>query len=224
MGTDPCNLFDQFQNIWPFSTCVPNSDCAVRSGYYNAYYNSYYKKMRHAVTSCVESCGAGVQCPLILHGHSQGGSIATIASIDLREYNPITMTFGTPRAILKSDACTPCNILDTSRHYRFINTIDGRYDERVMNNLFCNYRQVGNAILLDNDNSPTIATVGLDNDLIRSPTDVGIHDQLIYTERINAIADPGCFPIPLTNWPAGHWCSEGDECASGNCQDRLVCV
>lgn len=71
MGTTPCNLFDQFQNVWPFHTVVPNTDCAVRSGYYNAYYNCYYNQMKTAVVSCVQSCG-GVRCPLILHGHSQG--------------------------------------------------------------------------------------------------------------------------------------------------------
>lgn len=135
------------------------------------------------------------------------------------------MTFGAPRVILKTNECNlPCSILDTSRHYRFINTIDGRYDERVMNNVCTNYRQVGHALLLDNDNFPTIATVGLDNDLIRSPVDVPVHQQGTYTDRINAIAASSCFPIPLTNWPVGHWCSDNDECESGNCQDRRVCV
>lgn len=219
MGTVPYNLFDQAQNLNPIFKQVPGSDCLARAGYVNGYYASYYKEMRKAVDTCVRSCGDGRFCPLVLHGHSQGGSIATVAAIDLKKYDPITITFGTPRTIRLS-ARYPCDDIDTSNQIRFINTIDGRYDNAVMNDLLCP-DQIGIALLLDDVNYP-IANVGLDNDLIREPVDgdalqPGVHDQQVYTDRIKHLAESSCFPVPATAWPQGHYCNYDDECLSGSC-------
>ena len=68
--------------------------------------------------------------------------------------------------------------------------------------------------------------LGLDEAKIRYPDDYNIHSLEVYHGRIKNLLTKGTmgeFPITLTLWQDGHWCTEHDECASGRCSDSLVC-
>jgi hypothetical protein len=57
--------------------------------------------------------------------HSGTEAIAVVASIDLRAYNPTTITFGGMSAILKNQG--RCTDIDTGAHFRFISTLNGTW-------------------------------------------------------------------------------------------------
>ena len=81
---------------------------------------------------------------------SRGGA-ALIAAIDLKEYNPMIISFGCTRAIV-DDPKYPCTDLDRTRHFRFVNTnpvAEIEYDGIVMQRWPIDNVQVGHSILFD---------------------------------------------------------------------------
>jgi len=101
-----------------------------------------------------------------------------------------------------------CTDLDTSKHFRFINTMNGVYDLVAMSTTFGDVK-VGHTILLDDTNYP-MAYVGLDDATVRKPQEMAAHKRTRYIERIQQLLSMGSC-IPLSKWPTGHWCKYNDE-------------
>jgi hypothetical protein len=169
---------------------------------------------RESLDACVGSCDEG--CELVLCGYSQGGNAATVASVDLVHYQPDVITFGTPVSIIGSSSCTTGEQLN---HYRFVSTRFDAYDN--IPNVPRGYgeKHLGNVFLLDDVNFPLC--MPSEPNLRRSEFDFSeessLHSSGIYRERISAIADGNCFPLPVARWPVGHYCHYDDECDSKYC-------
>ncbi|CAB9514691.1 expressed unknown protein [Seminavis robusta] len=210
MGTNGLNPLDGIQNLILSSSLI--GDCMVRNGYTDAYNTSYRDDLRCKIDECVQSCDDGL-CPLVLSGHSQGGAAAIAAAIDLRHYRPTTITFGSPRPFMVTDDA-PCTDLNAEQHYRFINTDANNYDS-VPYGTLSGSSNFGQVFLLDDTNWP-IGYPGFNADQTRDPQSSALHDRGQYEDKILAIMDRGCFPVPAAPWGQGHYCHYDDECF-GNC-------
>jgi hypothetical protein len=155
-----------------------------------------------------------------------------VASIDLRQYDPLVVTFGTPRA-LDITVENPCTDFNAEKHYRFVNTVkkqDTRrrffgnkdnepvYDSVAMSDT-TGSQTLGLTLLLDDVNWP-IAYPEFNDDTTRDPQKRSAHSQDLYRDRINAIYERGCFPVPIGKWTQGHYCQYNDECVSLFCDDE----
>ena len=207
----PTDIIDNWQNVNPDSKVMRGTDCKVRKGFYDAVFTGYVDDWRQAVVECVALCvpTTGQNCPLVLS-----------AAIDLKEYNPMIISFGCMRAIV-DDPKYPCTDLDRTRHFRFVNTnpvAEIEYDGIVMQRWPIDNVQVGHSILFDDQNYPP-AYLGLDDDVSRKPYNFDIHFRTPYQERIDqmlALPD-ACYPIPLGKWPVNHVCGYNDECETKLC-------
>lgn len=220
-ATDSDNLLDQGQNINPFPVRVEGSDCTVRMGFHQAYFAPYYDEFQRRLDQCLGTCDGRGQCPLVLGGHSQGGAAAVVAAIDLRKYNPQVITFGAPRVVLFS---SPCSDVEPRRHFRFVNTHPTLGYDRVafQFNIF-RERHIGYPLFLDALDNWPIGSPRFADNASREPRDEDIHERPVYEERINAIIDRNCFPVPVARWPQGHYCYYDDECASRSCGADSQC-
>jgi hypothetical protein len=137
-GTESSSTWDVLQNAVPGNrrVCSPvNNDtatnatlrktcCSARLGYVKAYYSAPFREELEAdLRTCTDYCIDNITtrqmpCPVVLTGHSQGGAIAAGASIALSPYQPYGITFGEP-----SSVDMPCSIVNTSRWFRYINTV-----------------------------------------------------------------------------------------------------
>lgn len=211
-GTIEWNILDAIQVYERTTKQV--GDCKVRTGWYNAYYSGYYKEFRQAVDDCMQAT-PGSQ--LVVTGQSQGGSNAVVAYMDLKEYNPIAITFGALRTIVGD-----CDSYDFSRHYRYTNSYDGLYD--AWPNRFSKIaKHFGQAIQLDASAAAPGVYLGLNDDRANQRVSYSIHKPWKYLDSLRNMKDTGCSPIQLSGWEDGHWCSFNDECDSGACVNQ-VCV
>jgi Lipase (class 3) len=127
---------DWLSNVDMDAVTIPNSTCEVHEGYYQAYHNFEYKQqVEDFIYQCQTDCP---DCDVVLTGHSQGGSIATIVAIDLllqqqsttrTIIDPYVITFGSPQGL--GAECLPLvNALSpsgTCRWYHYIVSIDGSF-------------------------------------------------------------------------------------------------
>ncbi|CAB9526509.1 expressed unknown protein [Seminavis robusta] len=217
-ATQEGNLGDQLQNLNPLSKEVEGSDCTVRAGYYDAYKAEYYDDFRQSVEDCIRTCYDEFQrpCPLVVGGDSQGGAAAVVASIDLAHHNPQVITTGAPRTIVNT---SPCKTIDETRHSRFLNTGRHEYDYVPFQPDILNTRHVGHTFFLDDGVNWPVATPGFNNNEPRLFLSRDLHERPVYEERIQAMIDRDCFPIPVGKWPGGHYCTQDDECESGDCSN-----
>ncbi|CAB9511172.1 unknown protein [Seminavis robusta] len=194
-GTNSLNPLDYLQNANIFSARVKDSDCLVRSGYKNGYFTKYYEEFITEVDNCVASCTG--QCPLFLGGYSQGGSIAVVASIDLRHYNPTIITFGAPRVAVDSHKF-PCHDANPQNHYRYMNQLEDEYD--CVANMIPDFngKHMGTSLILDDTNWP-IRTGGINDNLSRTPRGFGPHDRDLYRSRVDEIFVRKCYPLPVVS-------------------------
>ena len=213
------NPLDMWQNLNPFIERIEGSDCVVRRGFHESYYNSYYEEFRNDLETCLYSCPNQRHCQLAISGYSQGGAVAIVAAIDLRQYNPTTITFGGTQAILPSEG--ECADFNANNHYQLVVTLEGTYDGiSVQPNPFF-AKNYGHFMLLDEDPS-MIGYPGFNvRDFVRLPLCYIQHLIGFYIIRLKNIRDRGNFPIPVGKWGAGHWCNYDDECDSGKCSRRL---
>lgn len=97
-----------------------NECCEFRKGFVNGWKTQYEMELFSKIKDCVSRCDDDNIC-LIISGHSQGGAIATAAS--LLELSALTtyyevITFAAPPALtLHPSECAPH--MDFDRHYRF---------------------------------------------------------------------------------------------------------
>jgi len=85
----------------------------LASGVYSAYHEAPYKDaMEKFIRQGKEACP---DCDVVIAGHSQGGAIAKVASVELRDVSPYVIIFGQNPAV-NSD----CELIDWNKHYQFI--------------------------------------------------------------------------------------------------------
>jgi hypothetical protein len=241
-GTEP-SIADIFQNIIPgtVNVCSQGQDdttedtcCQVRRGYYDAYNTSYVHQIEADLQTCTEYCmGKDHQpCPVVLKGHSKGGSVAAIASAILEKYHPYGITFGEIPAVTM-----PCPLVNASRWFRYINTLpfslDGPsrlvYDPIPFTIDWGSGDLFGHTIVLS-DNG--ISYIGFDSEdyfykdsffLNAYPAhlveqDPGSTDPG-YVERIQNLRMNGTTHVPmhLHDLMTGSLCTTDAECASQQC-------
>ena len=225
-GTIQPSLTDNVQNLYRKNEQVAGTNCEVRKGFHQAYFTSYVQQFRRKLVKCVKSCAqssskSGENCPLVLSGQSQGASIAIVASIDLVEYKPTTMAFGTLKTVTNlGEGCTD---IDSQRIYNFINASGGVYDDAPYGFGDIGHH-VGHTILLDEGNA--LAYTGMNDNTARGPTARKIHAVELYRTRMQELVDynSGCFPRTVTQWDNGHWCTLSDECKSKHCSPDNICT
>jgi len=108
--------------------------CTSREGFSNAYTNPEYRQdFETELRSCAVASSTAANTSnsnsnnqVILTGHSQGGGIAMVASVFLADLHPSTITFAQPAVI-----DDPCHVIDSSRTYRFVNTLLNNQDKLV---------------------------------------------------------------------------------------------
>lgn len=167
---------------------------------------------RRSLDSCVASCDGG--CELVLGGYSQGASAAVVASIDLIHYNPEVIQFAPASAVTNG---SPCTAVNASRYYRFVNTRTPDGFDIVPNQInIYGVKHIGRLLLLDTTNFP-LCYPREDDQRLRWPPSVALHQYDIFLERIDRIINRGCFPVPAAKWPDGHYCWHDDECDSNYC-------
>jgi hypothetical protein len=225
-GTVSVNPLDQAQLFDCRMTDFRN--CRVRDGFKRGYKASYYLHFRKAIAECMEHANE-----LVLTGFSQGGSVAVVASIDLKDYHPVVITFGAVRTLEH-----PCEQhLNSSRHFRFINV--GLTDEKEIAydywpNVFTKQAtHVGHAFLMDSTSASNQGVyLGLDNDSTRTPKSRDVHQYDRYHDSLKNLLvttnTTTCDAIVLSGWEDGHFCTEHDECrnkafcVNGICKAALV--
>jgi Lipase (class 3) len=211
-GTEP-NLFqdgdvsqDWLSNINMEAVTIPNSSCEVHQGYYQAYHNFEYKQqVEEFLQRCQLNCP---DCDVVLTGHSQGGSIATIVAIDLLQQqqstdttiDPYVITFGSPQGL--GAECLPLvNALSpsgTCHWYHYIMSIDGffglTYDIIPMifptllkskadyaNNNSDGFGFLGHELLLSSQNVDSLVYIGKDTHQFSMPYSGFAHDPNWYS-------------------------------------------
>jgi hypothetical protein len=197
---------DWLSNIDMQAFAIPNSSCQVHQGYYKAHHNFEYKEqIEQFLQQCQLNCP---NCEVVLTGHSQGGSIATIAAIDLlqqqQQYqstiDPYVITFGSPQG-LGGGCLSLVNDLSpsgTCRWYHYIMSIVGNfgltYD--IVPMLYPTLLQgmaeyakhksngfafVGHELLLSNQNVDSLVYIGKDTHQFGMPYSGLAHDYSWYS-------------------------------------------
>jgi Lipase (class 3) len=105
--------------------------CNVLKGFYVAYDGIGKENIYQFVDTCMGSSSSTSSTAsssigrkqLVLTGHSQGGATAEVASIEMSDYNPLVITFGSP-VFQKSNnqGYTSCSLIQPEHIWRFINT------------------------------------------------------------------------------------------------------
>lgn len=226
-GTVEYNDADVAQNFVPGYRRVPDTDCYVRRGYYDAYFTSYKEEFETELRHCVDSCqgedGTGEPCQVILSGASQGAANSIVASIALfEEYDPYVLSFALPRVFLPTspfDDDLECKSVNRERQYHFLLTdsLLKVYDPvPYYPAYFTKYE--GREILFDgegNFNDQGLSTS--ENDKYhqkRSPSSIVIHTRWNYYVKAKQAYENACLPIPVRGWRDGHWCSDDYNCQS----------
>jgi len=199
-STRATNVFDIWQLFDKSEQSI--AGCKVRRGFYRGYYTCYYDNFLEKVEECMAPEGS----ELVVTGHSQGGSVAMMAFLDLQKYNPIAIAFGSLPAFQEH-----CNSIDSSRIYRFSNTGDHWYDT------YANSKQIegvhmGESILLDAVSTSPAVYLGLDESTLRTPKTIFVHPFDLYENALTAMVDKAqaeCpdSPVRLRGWEDGHWCT-----------------
>lgn len=208
-GAQVKNLADAFlQSVLPrlFSArmCGSAGCCQVEQGMAGAYRSDYVEEFERAVDECFHRCDGG--CPVILTGHSQGGAIASVAAIQLAQYNPTLVTFGQHRSHRYN-----CEVLRNMDTYLRVNSVceeDGRplYDNIPFTGVG---RHAGTFLLVG---AGGVATLGYNADLWMMPLGDchGITHNYAMPIR-NLVAGP------MDGFVDGFPCTRHMECQSKQC-------
>jgi Lipase (class 3) len=100
---------------------LPNEGCYVHEGFYAAYDGIGKDNIYNFVDTCMTS-DSSTKKQLVLTGHSQGGAAAEIASIELSDFDPVVITFGSPPFLKFNDVKANCPLIDPDHIWRFVNT------------------------------------------------------------------------------------------------------
>lgn len=226
-GTDPLSPIDLFQfvQLGQEDVCIDDECCQARRGFYKSYHSSFRTDLEAAVCECAaNSCSDDDDC-VVLTGHSQGGGIAHIAALYLRDLNPYVITFGNPPAL--NPDCTLVN-RNATRWFNFCNSWNSGwmrfYDQIFMRPWDRELLRHGYTIILSEDTTG-VANLGVDVDGKLRPRGwvsfFRIHlmetlGRIGYADRIHAL-DNTTYPLRSTGFPNGVSCTIDLECESGSC-------
>ena len=225
-----------FRNI---DACVKKKDtnsinddkiecCSVRTGDLNAFQSQFADAFEADLRACVEECtqtsnmNVQEQNCLILTGHSQGGSIANIASIYFQDLNPVVIAFGHAPAIHM-----PCPLIDSTSIYHWINSKDVG-GVRIFDPIpFITQSKadfVGHTLILDEEGfSSSIAYMGIDDSVFGSMhLDVSsiVHSRKNYLKALKNLNEKEEYPIQAYGFEDGTSCAQTDAlCKSNRCQN-----
>lgn len=235
-GTLITSNADIAQNLNPGvadDVCYSGSCCPTRQGYRDAFLDvEYYNDFENAIRGCSRSCcrgtncSEGTKCEVVFTGFSQGGSAAQVASVILRDLDPTTITFGQPPTME-----APCTALDTSKYYRFINTVNSgtnlRYDAAPFVE-FAGARQSGVAFVLGENTGAIPSYEDFEAPDIAFPfwfpNFLQVHDMVPYTNRLIELLNQGAFPVPVDGFDTGHPCTLDSECQSTDLCNVGICT
>lgn len=181
------DLSDWLQNAGLFCKTLCNSVdecCTFREGFVDAWNTQWKDELIADVTRCVEGCDKDV-C-LIISGHSQGGAVATAASIQLADITDKyeVITYAAPPALtVEPDSCSPQ--MNFRKHYRFGKAL---YKPDVTGGVagllfdkvsflgpdplpLLNTYPVGEFIIISSEDAENVAYVGYNSDLVLTPWD-----------------------------------------------------
>jgi hypothetical protein len=157
-GTSETSMKDWFSNLdtdpIEFSNSEDGDDnnndnhnnCDMHKGYYDAYNFEYRQQIESFLDKCINECSRSSSsddspnnsCEVVLSGQSQGGAIAEIAGLYLKDRFPknnsipmYVITFGSPQAL--GAGCS--NILtyeERCNWYHYIMTTDGLLGQEVV--------------------------------------------------------------------------------------------
>lgn len=104
------------------TSLLTNEGCNVHEGFYEAYAGIGKGNIYEFVDMCMAPSKSSIKKQLIITGHSQGGASAAIASIELSDYDPLVITFGSPTFLKSNYMNADCPGLNQDRIWRFVNT------------------------------------------------------------------------------------------------------
>jgi hypothetical protein len=196
-GTTETSMKDWFSNLDTDPIEFSNSDvdsnknnCDVHKGYYDAYNFEYRQQIESFLDKCTKECNSNSNsnsddsspnnnnnnnnnnCEVVLSGHSQGGAIAEIAGLYLKDKFPTknnssipiyVITFGSPQSL--GAGCS--NILSYEERcnwYHYIMTTDGLLGREVVYDpipmIYSQYFDTGSIL---NDTFATESTYAREN-------------------------------------------------------------
>jgi Lipase (class 3) len=239
-GTMILSWSDIYQNVELGNELVCNASnvcCNVERGFYKGYNTNYRTGLEEALRVCASTCtttttttgsnATTVHCPpVVLTGHSQGGSIAATAALYLSDLSPTVITFGQPPAI---DA--PCELIHPENFYRFENSRVGWRGTCYEPVPYMPYDadQFGRQIMLGEDDTG-VAYIGLNTEVEFRPYDAAngfaSHrlepDGVGYIHRIDSLvrANGWASIIRSSGFRDGTACSQNVECDSSICSNE----
>ena len=227
-GTDISSWGDLYQNfqLGNEPVCVNGVCCNAEKGFHEAYHRSYQVDLETAIRVCASQCNE-LSCPtVVLTGHSQGGAVATIASIYVADLLPILITFGQPPTL-----DTPCSLVNADRTVRFENSRVGRRGTTYDPVPYLPYQagHFGNQVMLGDDSSG-VAFIGQNTEIEFDPWDsenfFASHrltsDNVGYMTRIDSLvnANIGVLFVRSSGFVDGMVCSQDVECDSKLCANE----
>lgn len=205
-----------------------DGDCCLVQRKWQKELGNLLSRIKPELDACVNNyCSTG-NCTVIT-GHGIGGSLAALAAMSLKEYNPFGITFGELQAVE-----TPCPLIESERWWRFINTEQvGRslvYD-RLASRRYSKFPlALGHTLLLSSVDRTAVAHMGKDRAWDFDPSDIRISpgqrtDSMSkYHDSISAITAAYTanlsYPIAPDGFDDGTYCSFGGECQSRLCGER----
>lgn len=193
--------------------CFEGQCCQTRQGFRDAYLEfEFLEEFEEAIRGCKTECcpnpnnctDVDEMCDVVLTGTSQGGAIAQVAAVLLRDLNPSTITFGQPYTMVD-----PCLALDADKLYRFANTISKSGTLMYDPVAFLDYGgadQLGHLFVLVEDSIP-VSYYEEGNyphvslwDLLATSDIAKVHSLASYINRLEAILKDGIFPVPMNGW------------------------
>lgn len=227
-GTE-LTVSDWSQNFDPRTEEVCNDEgncCKSRQGFADAYDADYKDDFEKDLRACAAKCTDKNKC-VVLGGHSQGGAVATLASIMFDDLDPFVFTFGQPSAIF-----APCKFIDAKKSYRYINSVmdeDELEHDVVPFSPSLGAGDFGYMIVISYEHY-AVASFGLNAEPLASKFHMNVSPFLAHTmddgiigyvNRIKAIIDFNQYPVETDGWSKGDFCSNGGECESGHCIDGV---
>jgi hypothetical protein len=216
--------------------CVENECCLVQRKYERDL-GDLVSKIRPELEACVNDYCTEMDC-VVITGHGIGGSLAALAAMSLKSYNPFGITFGEVQNVE-----TPCPLIDSERWWRFVNTEqeDGAlvYDRLSARRYSRFPKALGHILLLSSVDSTAVAHMGIDRKWeyeydtrrVRILPGRRTNSMTKYQDRISALTAQYTttltYPIAVEGFDEGSVCNFGGECESRLCgenEGKRVCL
>lgn len=222
------NILDALQNLDPGTKKLCSKSkgcCTIRQGFASGFIDAEYRfELEGWARKCRTDCPT---CPLVVTGHSQGGSIAIAAGIVLADLDPYIITFGQPGTIVKDKAnaaaCGKVMNFNT-RFFRFVNTrfeLDKDFGVDMVSQLSPGAAHHGTLILLgDDDTRVKLYADGADSGLGFFQGDPLAHSSSLYNARLTMLQKKLKSKV---GFGSGHGCNRNDHCQTGICV-QSTCV